>query len=91
MTRNMPVRRLKQDPDIDAPDNQVIVVPRQPYAAHRTYKVTLKLPGRTRDHDLPYFLTAAATPMGREARSGVRLGIAGWRPPPAWRSGRTPG
>jgi hypothetical protein len=37
----------KLDPDIGAPNNQVIVVPRQSYFAHHTYTVTLKLPGRT--------------------------------------------
>jgi hypothetical protein len=37
----------KQDGDIGAPQNEVIVVPRQSYAHHRTYQVTLRLPGRT--------------------------------------------
>ncbi len=37
----------KLDGDIGAPQNQVIVVPRQSYQAHHTYTVTLKLPGRT--------------------------------------------
>lgn len=37
----------QQDGDIGAPNNQVIVVPRQSYLAHHTYTVTLKLPGRT--------------------------------------------
>ncbi|HET7015516.1 MAG TPA: hypothetical protein VFI65_16480 [Streptosporangiaceae bacterium] len=37
----------QQDGDIGAPQNEVIVVPGQSYAHHRTYQVTLKLPGRT--------------------------------------------